>query len=437
MNSKPSNPIDRRRFVRVSLAAAVGGVLAPALGAGASASKQRSFPKRRFRIRQIADDGDNNAFFPSAAAGKLFGVGDGSTVMGYATQKGAALWRQEGGVWRRGTLLPIQRPYLVEDTEGFVHAFGLEDRGRGQEIWHYTAREPHAVSRFDEGERIYEKNYSAAVSGDDGTLYYFGAGLKTFGFREKPRGGTWSDTHTVAAGSCIYPAAVCRGQSIHLIFCGWNGSPALYEGIYYMRSDDRGASWRRSDGRALTLPADWKSPEIEILSGTQATGGGEANTHNLSLLVDRTDRPHILYWYSRPYGIAFGTASGSDPEPNIRVKHLRRDADGWKSSLLCLERDRDIAYAVLAEDERGGLHAIVTQKRSNDRFYDLGYTFSNDAGDTWAPIQVLTRDAHRQRLSYAHVAVNPRLRNGRLQFTCNMWSGKKPSPIWYGEVELA
>lgn len=431
------NSLNRRQFVQVSMAVATVGVIGPALAAdGASVPSRQRYPRRRCRIRRLANDGDNNAFFPSAAAGKLFGLGDGSTVMGYATGQGAALWRQMGGIWQRGTLLPIQRPYLVEDAEGFVHAFGLEDRGRGQEIWHYTGLMPHSVSRFDAGERVYEKNYSAAAIGDDGTLYYFGAGLKTFGFREKPRGGAWSDTRTLATGSCIYPAVVCRGRSIHLIFCGWNAGPALYEGIYYMRSDDRGTSWHRSDGRALGLPVDWKSSEMESLSSSQATGGGEANTHNLSLLVDQAARPHVLYWYSRPYGIAFGAASGSKPEPNIRVKHLRRDDDGWKSSLLCPELDRDIGYAVLAEDERSRLHAVVTQKRSNDAFYDLGYTLSEDAGDTWAPIQALTLDANRLRLSYAHVAVNPRIRHGHLQFTCNMWSGKKPSPIWYGQIEL-
>ena len=428
--------MNRRKFLCHALAGSAGAMLSCGPAWGASRSHRRP-AERKFHLQQLASDGDNNAFFPSAAGGKILATSDGGTVLGYATPQGSVLWRKGEKGWARGALLPIQRPYLVQDQGGFLHVFGLRSVRSAQEVWHFTGSQPQVVGQFDEGEKVYEKNYSAAVLGNDGTIYYFGAGLDAFGFREKHVGGSWSLTRALASGPCIYPAAVCRGESIHLIFCGWNPGPALYEGVFYIRSDDRGATWRRSDGRALALPVDWKSGELEQLSGTQNTGGGEANTHNLSLLVDRAGRPHVLYWYSRPYGIAFGAASGAKAEPNVRVKHLRRDADGWKPSLLCTELDRDVSYATLAEDGHGRLHAIVTHKRSNDVFYDLGYTFSEDSGDTWSAIQPLTTDAAKRRLSYAHPAIVPAVRDGRLQFACNHWSGKSMSPVWYGEVIVA
>ncbi len=424
------------------MAVAAGGVVATSFTQAVAAGKTQRSPKRKFYIKQLAADGDNNALFPSAAGGKLLASSDGTTLMGYATPKGSATWQRRDNVWQRGALLPIQRPYLVEDKDGFLHAFGLQDKGRGQEVWHYTARRPHAITHFDEGERVYQKNYSAATIGDNGTLYYFGAGLDaTIGFREKTRGGVWSDTRNLVDGACIYPGVVCRGNSMHLIFCGWNGGPALYEGVYYLRSNDHGATWCRSDDRVLQTPVDWKSGDLELLntvgqSNPKNPTGGEANTHPLNLIVDRENRPHVLYWFSRPYFTAFGTASGREAEPNVRVKHLRRDADGWKSSLLCTELDRDVSYACLAEDALGRLHAVMTHKRSNDQFYDLGYAFSHDAGDTWSAIQSLTGDANKRKLSYAHVAINPVVSHGRVQFASNMWSQKNPSPIWYGEIEI-
>ncbi len=439
--SYPRAFMNRRNFVKTSMAVA-GGVAATSFNEAVGAGKTRRSPERKFHVKQLANDGDNNAFFPSAAGGKLLGSSDGTTLLGYATQKGSAIWQRRDHAWLRGATLPIQRPYLVEDQQGFLHAFGLEDRGHGQEIWHYTARRPHAIADFDDGERVYQKNYSAAAVGDNGTLYYFGAGLDAVvGFREKTRGGEWSRTRHIISGTGIYPGVVCRGNSMHLIFCGWNGGPALYEGVYYIRSNDRGATWCRSDDRMLQTPVDWRSGELELLntvgqSNSKNPAGGEANTHPLNLLVDQANRPHVLYWFSRPYFIAFGTGSGHEAEPNVRVRHLRRDGDGWKSSLLCEELDRDVSYACLAEDDRGTLHAVMTHKRSNDAFFDLGYAFSEDAGDTWSAIQSLTNDANQRKLSYAHVAINPVARHRRVQFACNMWSKKNPSPIWYGEIEI-
>ena len=85
--------LGRRQFARISLSAIAGGVTVPGLAANSLAPARQRARKRRLRIQQVAEDGDNNAFFPSAACGKLIGMGDGTTVMGYATGKGAAIWR--------------------------------------------------------------------------------------------------------------------------------------------------------------------------------------------------------------------------------------------------------------------------------------------------------------------------------------------------------
>ena len=92
------------------------------------------------------------------------------------------------------------------------------------------------------------------------------------------------------------------------------------EGIWYFQSLEPNSVDHFSDGERI-YPTNYSALAI-----------GADDT--LCIMVDCEGKPHILYWYSRPYFIAFGTASGSSPEPNIRVKHVRRDNDGWKYNHL-------------------------------------------------------------------------------------------------------
>jgi hypothetical protein len=393
----------------------------------------RTFP---VIIRQIGTDGDNNAFFPSPGGGKIVTAADGRTLVTYATGAGSAILAFDGEKWERGDLVPIARPYLVQDSAGFLHLFGLHAEHRGQEVWHFQSREPHSF-QFDAGERVYAKNYSAATVDADDTLYYFGAGLEAFGFRKKRRGGGWSPTVNLASGPYIYPGVVCEGSTLHLLCCGWNNRSALYEGVYYIRSEDRGASWQASDGTPLDLPVVWNSGHLETLTATQRIGIGEANTHDLCLTVDRDGVAHVLYWYTRPYCIAFGTASGGQPEANIHVKHARLGAEGWQYSDLCEDPERDVAYAVMTQAESSRLYVVLTHKQTTAGFYDLGCAFSDDSGAHWSPIQPITDDANERRLSYAHPAISRQIQGGKVRFVCNMWSGKNPSPVYYGEIDIS
>jgi hypothetical protein len=404
------------------------------------------------RITQIGTDGDNNAFFPSPGGGKICTGKDGkSTIVAYASDSGAVTLSFDGEVWSRGALLPISRPYMVVDSTGFIHIFGPGEKG----VWHFQSQKPNSeftndrsglmVAHFDNGERIYPPNYSAAAIDAEDTLYYFGAGLEGFAFMKKPKGGSWTTPFKLVTGG-IYPGVFSYNSTLHLIYCGWNPISQLYEGVYYMKSEDKGETWQKSDGTSLNLPVQHKSGQEEQLCLTQNTGGGEANTHDLCIMVDREGKVHVLYWYSRPYFIAFGTAAGGKEEPNVRVKHLRLDKDGWKHNHLCEELDRDVAYAVMTRVERseipqsgdnnGRIHAVVTHKHVSDAFYDVGYLFSDDNGEHWSAIQSVTTDANKRKLSYAHPAINHGSKHNKIQFVFNMWTGKNPSPIYYGEVEV-
>lgn len=91
----------------------------------------------------------------------------------------------------------------------------------------------------------------------------------------------------------------------------------------------------------------------------------------------------------------------------------------------------------MMQDNRGRLHAIATHKVSSAAFYDLGYIYSDDSGDHWSPIREVTNDANERKLSYAHPMINAVELRGRVGFVSNMWTGRQPSPIYYGEIEVA
>jgi len=261
-------------------------------------------------ITQIGENGDNNAFFPSAGGGKICTGKNGKTFVVYATTSGTTVTMSyDGHKWSNGQALPLSRPYMAVDSDGFVHIAGLGEEG----VWYFQSQEPNSIDKFSDGEKIYPPNYSALAISEEDTLYYFGSRLPAGAFLKKPKGGKWSQPCTVVNGG-IYPGIACHGSSIHVIYCGWNHIPALYEGVYYMKSEDGGKTWQKSDGTPLKLPVQHGSGQEELLSLTQNTGGGESNTHNLCIMVDNEGKTHVLYWYSRPYFIAFGTASGGSPE---------------------------------------------------------------------------------------------------------------------------
>ncbi|MBM3213105.1 hypothetical protein FJZ33_12845 [Candidatus Poribacteria bacterium] len=243
-------------------------------------------------ITRIGENGDNNAFFPSAGGGKICTGKDGKTFVVYATTSGTtATMSYDGHKWINGQILPLSRPYMAVDSDGFVHIAGLGEEG----VWHFQSQEPNTIDKFSDGEKIYPLNYSALAISEDDTLYYFGSRLPAGAFLKKPKGEEWSQPCTVVNGG-IYPGVACHGSSIHVIYCGWNHIPALYEGVYYMRSEDGGKTWQKSDGTPLKLPIQHRSGQEELLSLTQNTGGGESNTHDLCIMVDNEGKPHVLYW---------------------------------------------------------------------------------------------------------------------------------------------
>ncbi|MHC4352762.1 MAG: BNR-4 repeat-containing protein [Planctomycetota bacterium] len=132
---------------------------------------------------------------------------------------------------------------------------------------------------------------------------------------EKPERGTWSGPRTILHGQAPsgytrWQAAMALGTSserIHMSFM-------LYEqaikkvgyAVGYLRSNDKGRTWQRSDGTPVELPA---TPEtIDVVAGAR-TADGPANFRpgNIAvyrgvpwLIYCRMDRQPFETWIARP-----------------------------------------------------------------------------------------------------------------------------------------
>lgn len=232
-----------------------------------------------------------------------------------------------------------------------------------------------------------------------------------------------------------------RGR-LHLVFCPWAELSSLYSTVQYLRSDDFGGNWTRSNGLAVATPFKpapaehgngGVQPEIISVHGQPTGGFAHTLAHQLSL--DREGNPHLLYSFCRPYHIAGGPAQREKRkmEPRLRTMFVRWNGTEWKSSELAADWSVDVAGGAFDWDERGRIHALVMFKDKDAHWLDLGHTMSEDQGATWQGIRPITTDAAPNRMHYLAPSL---CKNGRdFEFLCTSYSEQMRSNIYEGRLE--
>ena len=391
--------------------------------------------KPNFELKEIAQNCQHSGLFPSPGGGKLLCAGGTLYCVHGDFEGGSSLLAIDSHGTHRGRRFAMAPPYLAIDRQGFLHIAGLDTKERSH-VLYFRSRRPYDLHNFDAGVPIHVKNYSSLASDDrDGSLYYFGAGVHSHGiaFRRCSAEGKWSERLILGVGRIIYPGVVIRDGVIHLIFCGWTDSAALYQNVYYMRSADGGRSWTRSDGRTIGTPFEWDLLEpvtdqtLDRVSRTFREGSFESNTHNLQLFLDSKSEPHVMY-YCVP-----GRQLMPEPTPRNQVVHARREGDRWGHSILNEDPDLSVWMANITEDSRGRLHCVCTFRREGRKHFDLGYCASGNRGDGWSGIQAITTDADQRGANYMYPHWAPFPINGHA-FICSLGTGKKASPLFLGEM---
>jgi len=335
-----------------------------------------------------------------------------------------------------GRRFPIAPPYLAVDRDGYLHVAGLDVKDRSH-VLYFRSKRPHDIEDFGAGVPIHIKNYSSlATDYTDGSLYYFGAGIHARGiaFRRRSPDGQWSERVVLGTGRIIYPGAVIHDGIIHLIFCGWTDSAALYENVYYMRSHDQGGSWVRSDGHEIRTPFEWDPLDpatdqaLDRVSQTFREGQFQANTHNLQLLVDRADHVHVLYYFVQVHQPRLKRT------PRNQVMHVWHDGTRWRHNVLCHDPDIAVWMANMIADSDGTLHCVCTYRQTGRRHFDLGYASSSDGGDHWSAIEPITSNADSLGSNYMYPHWAQPSEEGKAYFVCSLGTGKRPSPLFLGHM---
>ncbi len=429
MNSKPSNPIDRRRFVRASLAASVGGVLAPAILRGSEAPQPA-------KLALLHRSGRPLGWFPNVTAPRILAATEGATAILVHASNDTILQigrrKQSLGLLTRArmTIAPDGTMYIAGQRDRSLWLIRVTPSGKVASTRLATLAEPHGAAGLD--------------------LVWTPDGVRIIASGSRPQTvALYSDVPstpprvlTVNAWAQPILRYDPARRRLHLLLCPWIDASAIYSTAYYLRSDDHGETWLQADAKPYDLPLQPNSrehglerPPPEVVTIIGQPNGGHSNTLAHCLELDPDGHPHFLYSFNRPYHLA--------REPFMRCVHVcwdgakwsldRWDGSKWKFGELSADFAVDIAGGCLDIVNRDTLHALVMFKDRKASWLDLGITSSRDGGRTWSPVQEVTTDASARAAHY----ITPqwtRVGSAR-EFICSGLNREPRAPLYRGRID--
>ena len=238
-------------------------------------------------------------------------------------------------------------PALTVDREGFLHMVYYPHHNPFR---YRKSRRPNDASEW--GEEIEFGNnltYPTLVCGSDDTLYltcreYRGRQTpwRLVLWTKKP-GANWSGPQPLAVcrftGYAAFSESLCFGpehQVLHLCCRFHEKSDAEAYGriqsVAYMRSEDFGKSWKRSDGTTLELPVTADKADALVRGGLDQNRVLDVG----AIAVDGQGHPHVVY----------GVREGSKAETTLAI---HRGGSGWsRTSLSMFLPEKLNRYAVAA-----------------------------------------------------------------------------------------
>jgi hypothetical protein len=260
-------------------------------------------------------------------------------------------------------------PALTIDSEGFLHIVYYPHH---HAMRYRRSKRPHDPSAWGEEVLVGDGlTYPTLVCGKDNTLYLTARRR----FREKPwevelwkrpPGAAWRRQGSILAsrypGYAHFQESLAWGpghRTLHLC-CRFheNSDKEAYgrlQSVAYMVSHDLGQTWRRGDGRDLTLPVTVDN------AGVLVTGGAERQriVRAGSMAVDRKGRPHLLYSVEEG-GRSTLTLARLDGGRRHKTNLSRFVPDKWSSWNLMVAggvafnaRDETVVVATLQQPNLG------------------------------------------------------------------------------------
>jgi len=215
---------------------------------------------------------------------------------------------------------------IIVDAAGYIH---VSANMHGDVLRYVRSTNPHDIAAWTApgmtGLNEAQVTYPRFALHPDGTLFFlYRDGASGFGdlFLNKWNGTAWTQIGKLADGKTTsenpYESrfVIGRDGSLNLAIT-WrpNGGDAnTNNDVHFIRSTDKGATWKSVDGTAVALPFVHSNTTALALN-TADTNSGIVNQFGLD--TDTNNRPHIT----------LSLSSGAGPDRNIH--HLYWDGAAW------------------------------------------------------------------------------------------------------------
>jgi hypothetical protein len=291
-------------------------------------------------------------------------------------------------------------PTLAIDRAGYLWIFS-NSHGTSRPSFVHRSAEPYSIDRF---QRMATTNFSYGQpwAMDDGSLLLmhtrYVSGRREMFVQTSADGANWSEPRPLARiAQGHYQVSWSDGRRVATAF---NFHPAKVglnarTNLYYMTSDDGGATWRNAAGQTLDLPlTEINNPAL--VHDYQADG---QLVYLKQLQFDSAGHPLIL----------FLTSGGYTPGPNSdpRTWRIARwNGEGndkaWTTRDVTTS-DHNYDFGSLYLETDGPWRLIAPTEPGAQPFGtggDMALWTSPDEGVTWTKEKILTRDAGHNH-SYA------------------------------------
>ena len=288
---------------------------------------------------------------------------------------------------------PHDNPTVQIDRDGHVWVF-VSGRGNKREGYRYRSVNPYDISAFEEvGHDIMaypqvmyhpEKGFFLFYTRYDGTRQLF--------WKTSPDGITWSEYRQLASIkegsesnsghyqiSNICGTRLCTAFNRHI-----NGNVDTRTNIYYVQSDDWGATWTTASGEAVTVPVTTRNSNALVMD-YQTLG---KNCYIKDLNFDGDGRPVILYLISDNHL--------TGPEGGIREWFsLHWNGTAWEQTKITESTHcYDSASLWVTDDDGVETWTILAPTGAGPQYWGAGGEVeefvSTDRGKTWTKTRALT-----------------------------------------------
>ncbi len=305
-------------------------------------------------------------------------------------------------------------PVISLDAEGYIYIFSTAHGVSRPSFIHRSAR-PYDIREFErlaptrrEGEeRVAIDNFSYMqpwfVEGRGFIAFftkYNWPAARTVCFMTSPDGVEWSEWQRLAAiGKGHYQVSTVSASGRAGTMFNYHPDPQglnYRTNMYYLASDDFGASWQNAAGEPIELPLT----EIQnkaLVHDYEAEG---LKVYTIDLRYDRDDRPVLLYVTSKGY------EAGPQNDPRTWTT-ARWTGSEWEiRPAFTSDNNYDLGELHIEED---GTWRIIGPALTGPQPYNPGgeialYT-STDQGANWQLERVMTRGSERNH-GFVRIPVN-------------------------------